>query len=789
MPAPQIKINTVLTPPSKSVAASSTVTFTLDSTDGVRTCVWEVISTDETSATSSYTLVQSGSVGQTCTTAALGAGTAALVKVKINGGIDPATGLLDPDTTIATAKFYVPLANGLQVGCAGEEFETDATVGTTGLQNAGIRAADALSGGALTRYVRAATTAALPANTRTGNVITADANGALPAQDGVTMLVGDKLLVQFEGGGAAHINNGPVTITSLGSGGTPFVLTRATDFNETTELVPGVRFYVQEGTLYSKKDRVFVTTGASINVTALQFESAGYASGTAAYLENSAVAANVNGVPMQAIATKLRITGASGVIPLVVSHLAATGSVGTSLEVRRSIPSGVGSTGTGARLAFTLPDYGSGADIAAGTMRVEATAGLGTTIVCELVLALPNGAGPVDLFTLSGDGTVRFHGSAYASAGGRFVTSATGVLSLSAITFDEVKAGLAAASSAVNFNSQNLTGVGDLTVGGNLVVSGTTTTVNSTAVSLADRLLVFNSSTGIVVAPVNIAGFVVDRGSTDGVTKRDQPGVFWDEANSRFDFAFNTAGDQSTIGTFLTVKLGAVLSDGGIDTATAAVLPLGATNATAVRLRYALGLVGRNAAGGADLPLVRLRASIVGAVADSLIIGDATVVGGTEYRVGPGVTHRFYVDTAEALVVSGASVATDLPLVVNSTVVATNTITGTTLISAVDTVGEVAAAIALDFGTVQRLELSAKLVADSTVTAMDSMVAGATYRFTAQQHASSAKTITWPSIVGFASGDDAMGATLSSYTTWEFEVLSSGALICTNRKANIIPGV
>lgn len=59
--------------------------------------------------------------------------------------------------------------------------------------------------------VRAATTAALPAVTYangTGGVgatLTADANGALPAQDGVTLVVNDRLLVKDQ---AAQLQNG-----------------------------------------------------------------------------------------------------------------------------------------------------------------------------------------------------------------------------------------------------------------------------------------------------------------------------------------------------------------------------------------------------------------------------------------------------------------------------------------------------------------------------------------------------------------------------------------------------
>lgn len=77
--------------------------------------------------------------------------------------------------------------------------------------------------------VDAATTAALPANTRVGDVLTADFNGVFPPVDGVTMNLDDTLLVKNEGGGASHINNGIYVVTDQGSLGDPWILTRRSD--------------------------------------------------------------------------------------------------------------------------------------------------------------------------------------------------------------------------------------------------------------------------------------------------------------------------------------------------------------------------------------------------------------------------------------------------------------------------------------------------------------------------------------------------------------------------------
>lgn len=117
--------------------------------------------------------------------------------------------------------------------------------------------------------VRAATTAALPANTRTGNVLTANANGALAAQDGVTLAVDDDLLVWHEATGA---NRGIYVVTSLGAAGTPWSLTRRNDFDTSDKVAGGAQVRVSEGTLYGGGAAVLATNDPiALNTTALTF--------------------------------------------------------------------------------------------------------------------------------------------------------------------------------------------------------------------------------------------------------------------------------------------------------------------------------------------------------------------------------------------------------------------------------------------------------------------------------------------------------------------------------------
>lgn len=97
---------------------------------------------------------------------------------------------------------------------------------------------------------RVKTTAALPAYTaagaQVGKTLTADANGVIPSIDGVTMALNDRVLVD-QTGSATNVDNGIYVVTDLGSGSTPWILTRSTDADETGEVSTGTYTFIEEG--------------------------------------------------------------------------------------------------------------------------------------------------------------------------------------------------------------------------------------------------------------------------------------------------------------------------------------------------------------------------------------------------------------------------------------------------------------------------------------------------------------------------------------------------------------
>lgn len=110
----------------------------------------------------------------------------------------------------------------------------------------------------------------LPVYTRNGNVIMRTGNGALPAQDGVTPVVGDSAAVDFA---SPHLDSGIYRVTQVGSASLPFVLTRRDDFKAGVAVTAGIRFSVEEGTIFGGEEvRLATVDPIEVNVTPLDFE-------------------------------------------------------------------------------------------------------------------------------------------------------------------------------------------------------------------------------------------------------------------------------------------------------------------------------------------------------------------------------------------------------------------------------------------------------------------------------------------------------------------------------------
>ena len=146
---------------------------------------------------------------------------------------------------------------------------------TTAYQVANKAYVDTLAGGLKPHpSVRAVTTTALPACTYTGTptfTLVADATGVIPAQDGVTLVNGNRLLVKDQ---ADQKQNGIYVVTNIGvngPAGLEFTLTRADDFNSDSEVTAGNFTYVTEGSTRAGYQYAQTTPSATLDSSNLVF--------------------------------------------------------------------------------------------------------------------------------------------------------------------------------------------------------------------------------------------------------------------------------------------------------------------------------------------------------------------------------------------------------------------------------------------------------------------------------------------------------------------------------------
>jgi hypothetical protein len=221
--------------------------------------------------------------------------------------------------------------------------------------------------------VRLATVAALPANTYNngtsgvGATLTANANGALSI-DGVAVVATNRVLIKNE---AAAANNGVYTVTQIGDGSTPYILTRATDFDSTgsgvDQIDQGDFFLVNAGSTLANTSWVQQTPlPITIGTTAITFIQFGapitYSAGTGLTLAgtvfsitNTGVTANTYGsassVPVIAVnaqgqATTVTDTSIAIAATQITSGVLPAANGGTGLSSPGTAGNVLTSTGT-----------------------------------------------------------------------------------------------------------------------------------------------------------------------------------------------------------------------------------------------------------------------------------------------------------------------------------------------------------------------------------------------------------------------------------------------------------
>ena len=191
--------------------------------------------------------------------------------------------------------------------------------------------------------VRVATTANLSGTYNNGNgTITAGSNGAISV-DGVSLDVGDRILVKDQ---STQTQNGFYKVTTVGSGSAAFVLTRTPDADAASELTGGAFTFVEEGTANADNGFVLTTNGTptlgTTNITFEQFSGAGQISAGAGLTKT--------GNTIDVVGTADKITVSANALTIASTYVGQTsittlGTITTGTWNGSTI--GVGSGGTG----------------------------------------------------------------------------------------------------------------------------------------------------------------------------------------------------------------------------------------------------------------------------------------------------------------------------------------------------------------------------------------------------------------------------------------------------------
>jgi hypothetical protein len=532
---------------------------------------------------------------------------------------------------------------------------TTGTISTTPVNGTDIvnkTYADSIASGInFHQSVRLATAAALPANTYNngtsgvGATLTANANGALTV-DGVAAVAGNRILVKNE---VTQANNGVYTVTQVGSAGTPYILTRATDFDSSgagvDQIDAGDFFLVTAGSTLSNTSWVQQTPlPITVGTTALVFTqfaapvlyTAGTGltlAGTTFSITNTGVSASTYGsassVPVLAINAQGQVTSASSsTIAIAASQITSgalaianggTGATSAATALTNlgaypaSNPSGFTSnTGTVTSVNLTA---GTGVSVSGGPItasgsitvtntapdQVVALTGAGATTVTgtypNFTISSPaSGAGTVTSINVSGGTT------GLTTSGGPVTTSGTITL---AGTLNVANGGTGATSAAAALTSlgaypaSNPSGftsnTGTVTsVGGTGTVNGITLTGT---VTTSGNLTLGGTLSGVSLTTQVTGTLPVANGGT-GATTLTANGVLYGSGTSAIAATAVGATGQVLVGNTGAAPTWATLSGIGVTSFSAGTTGLTPSTATTGAITLAGTLVAANGGTG-----------------------------------------------------------------------------------------------------------------------------------------------------------------------------------------------
>ena len=323
--------------------------------------------------------VSGGTTGLTPSTATTGAITLAGTLAVVNGG----TGATIAGTA-RTNLSAAALGANTDITSIALTTGTISTAPTGGTDIVNKTYADSIASGInFHQSVRLATVAALPANTYNngtsgvGATLTANANGALTV-DGVAAVATNRVLIKNE---VTQANNGVYTVTQVGDGSTPYILTRATDFDSAgsgvDQIDQGDFFLVNAGSTQANTSWVQQTPlPITVGTTAIVFIQFGapitYSAGTGLSLAGTVFSITNTGLTASTY-------GSASAVPVIAFNAQgqATSVTSTNIAIAGSqITSGTVAIAQGGTNGSATPTAGT---VAYGTGTAYAFTSAGTT--------------------------------------------------------------------------------------------------------------------------------------------------------------------------------------------------------------------------------------------------------------------------------------------------------------------------------------------------------------------------------------------------------------------------
>jgi hypothetical protein len=291
--------------------------------------------------------------------------------------------------------------------------------------------------------------------------------------DGVAASVSDRILVYNQ---AAPAQNGVYTVTTVGSGSTNWVLTRATDANtygvkDPNKLGAGDAFFVTSGNTGAGETYVMNTTGTiTFGTTAINFVQV-----SSAQIYSAGTGLTLTGTQFSLTTPVSTTLGGTGLTTYGAANRAIYSS-GTTTLVAGTLPSAAGGTG---HTSYTNGQILIGKSSDGTLEKATLTAGTGISIT--------NGSGAITITNSSPNQVVSITGSGTTVVTGSYpnfnVTSA-----------DQYVGTVTSVSGTGSINGITLSGT--VTSSGNLTLGGALTGVNL-ASQVVNTLPVGNGGTGL----------------------------------------------------------------------------------------------------------------------------------------------------------------------------------------------------------------------------------------------------------------------------------------------------